>query len=158
MNKRHWLTETHCKRHKPLTPSCYPRAIVQNQALAPWQHRKHSGCSNIILSTRVCRCQAPGKLQCPNCLKLEIPKDQSIFCSQDCFKVSLTLYLCMSSEAPWVPRQQERQRRIGPDSAVVEGPFCQQAIFHMAEAIWTTLVFKPDMSKNIIEENCDICG
>ncbi|GLC77074.1 hypothetical protein PLESTF_001880600 [Pleodorina starrii] len=34
------------------------------------------------------RCQAPAKLQCPNCLKLGLPKDASVFCSQECFKAA----------------------------------------------------------------------
>ena len=34
-----------------------------------------------------CRCSKPGKLQCPKCLELDLPKVPSIFCSQDCFKV-----------------------------------------------------------------------
>mmetsp|Transcript_22260 Transcript_22260/g.39595 ORF Transcript_22260/g.39595 Transcript_22260/m.39595 type:complete len:384 (-) Transcript_22260:1330-2481(-) len=33
------------------------------------------------------RCGELAKLQCPNCLKLGLPKEQSSFCSQDCFKL-----------------------------------------------------------------------
>lgn len=33
-------------------------------------------------------CGAPAKLQCPKCLDLKLPKDVSVFCTQDCFKVS----------------------------------------------------------------------
>ncbi|KAL3143379.1 Microtubule-associated protein 1A [Trebouxia sp. C0009 RCD-2024] len=31
-------------------------------------------------------CGNPGKLQCPKCLELQLPKPASVFCSQDCFK------------------------------------------------------------------------
>eukprot|EP00899_Mesostigma_viride_P025043 jgi/Mesvir1/5723/Mv09825-RA.2 len=31
-------------------------------------------------------CAAPAKLQCPRCLELQLPRDTSSFCSQDCFK------------------------------------------------------------------------
>ncbi|PNW82456.1 hypothetical protein CHLRE_06g279750v5 [Chlamydomonas reinhardtii] len=34
------------------------------------------------------RCAAPAKLQCPNCLKLGLPKEASVFCSQECFKAA----------------------------------------------------------------------
>lgn len=33
------------------------------------------------------RCGAPAKLQCPKCLSQGLPKEGSVFCSQDCFKV-----------------------------------------------------------------------
>lgn len=31
-------------------------------------------------------CGKPGKLQCPKCLDLQLPKPASVFCSQECFK------------------------------------------------------------------------
>ncbi len=34
------------------------------------------------------RCGAPAKLQCPKCLELQLSRAISVFCSQDCFKVS----------------------------------------------------------------------
>lgn len=33
-------------------------------------------------------CGKPGKLQCPKCLELQLPKPASVFCSQECFKVN----------------------------------------------------------------------
>ncbi|KAK9832038.1 hypothetical protein WJX81_000819 [Elliptochloris bilobata] len=32
------------------------------------------------------RCGKPAKLQCPKCLEMQLPKQPSVFCSQDCFK------------------------------------------------------------------------
>ena len=42
-----------------------------------------------LVSKRVqpCSCGKPGKLQCPKCLELQLPKAASVFCSQECFKV-----------------------------------------------------------------------
>ena len=42
-----------------------------------------------LVSQRVqlCSCGKPGKLQCPKCLELQLPKPASVFCSQECFKV-----------------------------------------------------------------------
>ncbi|GLI61587.1 hypothetical protein VaNZ11_004004 [Volvox africanus] len=34
------------------------------------------------------RCQAPAKLQCPTCVRLGLPKDSCVFCSQACFKLA----------------------------------------------------------------------
>ncbi|DBB17288.1 TPA: hypothetical protein ACH3X3_014334 [Trebouxia sp. C0006] len=33
-------------------------------------------------------CGKPGKLQCPKCLELQLPKPASVFCSQECFKTA----------------------------------------------------------------------
>ncbi|DBA68002.1 TPA: hypothetical protein ACH3X2_014034 [Trebouxia sp. C0005] len=33
-------------------------------------------------------CGKPGKLQCPKCLELQLPKAASVFCSQECFKTA----------------------------------------------------------------------
>ena len=34
------------------------------------------------------RCGKAAKLQCPKCLEMQLAKQPSVFCSQDCFKVS----------------------------------------------------------------------
>ncbi|XP_042503796.1 methionine aminopeptidase 1A-like [Macadamia integrifolia] len=40
-------------------------------------------------STLSCvRCSKPANLQCPKCVELKLPREDSAFCTQDCFKVS----------------------------------------------------------------------
>mmetsp|Transcript_9873 Transcript_9873/g.29842 ORF Transcript_9873/g.29842 Transcript_9873/m.29842 type:complete len:386 (-) Transcript_9873:1247-2404(-) len=34
------------------------------------------------------RCDAPAKLQCPKCIQLGLPRPNSVFCTQDCFKAA----------------------------------------------------------------------
>ncbi|CAL8464040.1 g3575 [Coccomyxa elongata] len=44
--------------------------------------------SGTSLGYACARCQMTAKLQCPKCLELGLPKQPSVFCSQDCFKTA----------------------------------------------------------------------
>lgn len=37
------------------------------------------------------RCSKPASLQCPKCVELALPKEASVFCSQECFKARCSL-------------------------------------------------------------------
>ena len=52
-------------------------------------HHNHCQLRNrMCLTPGAARCDKPAKLQCPKCLSQGLPKEGSVFCSQDCFKVS----------------------------------------------------------------------
>ena len=35
-----------------------------------------------------CRCSKEGQLQCPKCREMGMPRQMSVFCSQECFKAA----------------------------------------------------------------------
>ncbi len=68
-----------------------------------------------------CRCQAPAKMQCPNCLKLGLAKEVSVFCSQECFKVSAS----QGFRTSWV---HHTAVRASPRPARTTAPTCRTPI------------------------------
>ena len=39
-----------------------------------------------LANIKCARCEKPASLQCPRCLELDLEREFSAFCSQDCFK------------------------------------------------------------------------
>eukprot|EP00252_Welwitschia_mirabilis_P026313 TRINITY_DN858_c0_g1_i1.p1 TRINITY_DN858_c0_g1~~TRINITY_DN858_c0_g1_i1.p1 ORF type:complete len:401 (-),score=77.76 TRINITY_DN858_c0_g1_i1:489-1691(-) len=44
-------------------------------------------------------CNKPARLQCPKCIELKLPRANSAFCSQDCFKVAWSSHKSVHTEA-----------------------------------------------------------
>ena len=75
------------------------------------------------------RCGKAAKLQCPKCLEMQLPKQPSVFCSQECFKVRRQLsHLACPCGC--------RQRALRPGCAAC--PCCA--------AYWPVAVLQPSCS------------
>lgn len=63
---------------------CILSSSACQKALSPPLFMRHFTC---LSSPSSHRCGKAAKLQCPKCLEMQLPKQPSVFCSQDCFKV-----------------------------------------------------------------------